>query len=555
MRPAGLLIPAAAALFVASLFAGPPAGAAPAAPGLDTHFAGNCEYSAACPEVADRHAVFGDEYVGHDEPSALFYSKKPGSGNHVRYDVVLPRDPSPANPTAPGKSYNFELQPAPWFGMAVCDTQSYPEQVRKCQPDSDRNIVDPAVSPNHPGTGFTELQFYPPGWIPWPTWAQAVGAGGCDPTRWCAALNLFGLLADPVNGTLQNNACAAKVGIEYWNFAFVTKNGRSQAPANPVDSTLRTFTPDLTKDLLMNPGDRLTVTEHDSRNGLTVEIRDRTTGASGSMTASPANGFAQVKFDPTGTSCTALPYAFHPMYSTSSEKTRVIWAAHSYNVAFSDEIGHFDTCTGPNPVPSTPFGFGADGNPVSCPAGDRELTGPTDGDDNFCFPASQAMLYRVTGCTDSNTGFDGFAYQPLWPDGNTALHPEPFRFSGARTGRHYQEDYARLAFEADLPAIEPECNAITGAGCTLIPTTDKGTPAAFYPFFSQLGSRHRQSCQFGFGNELPGSVTDFGRNAQYGSLLTSSYLVFGGGGTAQNVINNFRQILANPCKSGHGDHR
>ena len=60
--------------------------------------------------------------------------------------------------TAPGKSFNFQLHGALWFGMALCDTQSYPEQVSTCKPDSDSNIVDPAVSPNHPGTAFTELQ-------------------------------------------------------------------------------------------------------------------------------------------------------------------------------------------------------------------------------------------------------------------------------------------------------------------------------------------------------------------------------------------------------------
>ena len=48
-----------------------------------------------------------------DEPSALFYSKKPGSGNQVRYDVVLPRDPSPANPTAPRTSVPPEITPPP----------------------------------------------------------------------------------------------------------------------------------------------------------------------------------------------------------------------------------------------------------------------------------------------------------------------------------------------------------------------------------------------------------------------------------------------------------
>ena len=40
--------------------------------------------------------------------------------------------------------------------------------------------------------------------MPWPAWAVAVGASGCDPTKWCAALNVFGLSEDPVSGTLQN---------------------------------------------------------------------------------------------------------------------------------------------------------------------------------------------------------------------------------------------------------------------------------------------------------------------------------------------------------------
>ena len=62
------------------------------------------------------------------------------------------------------------------------------------------------------------------------------------------------------------------------------------------------------------------------------------------MTASVANGFAQVNYDPTAATCTQTPYAFHPMYATSSEHTRVPWAAHSYNVAFADEIGHFEYC-------------------------------------------------------------------------------------------------------------------------------------------------------------------------------------------------------------------
>ena len=55
---------------------------------------------------------------------------------------------------------------------------------------------------------------------------------------------------------------------------------------------------------------------------------------------------AHVRFEPTSTTCHVEPYAFHPQYATSSEHTRVSWAAHSYNVAFSDEIGHFEYCDG-----------------------------------------------------------------------------------------------------------------------------------------------------------------------------------------------------------------
>jgi hypothetical protein len=549
---------------VLAAFAPVAAGSAYAA---GAHAAINCEYSSLCAEVADSASVFGPEYVGHDEPSLVFYSNVAGAGNNTTYTFRLPRDPSAANPNASGKSYAFELNGAIWLGMALCATQSYPEQVSTCTPDSNSNIVDPVVSPNHPGTAFVELQFYAPGWVPWPTWQVAVGAGACDPTRWCAAMNIFSLAEDPVNGTVLNSTCQARTGLEYVNFAFITKNGRPTAIPNPVDSTTATFTPDPQQDLFMNSGDRLRVTLHDTPHGLQAVIDDLMTGQTGSMTASAANGFGEVQYDPTGTSCNNIPYDFHPMYSTSSEQTRVIWAAHTYNTAYSDEIGHFENCNGPNPIPASPFGLDASGNPVTCPAGNTEgfgsNTSPTDADDDFCFPGSEALRIAVNGCTDSNTGFDGLDYQPVWPDGNTTLHPEPVLFSSPLTGRSGNVKYSRVAFEANLPRIEfNTCNRSTGAGCTLIPTTDKGTPAAFYPFFSafQHGGANAAlqrppsgaggRCMWAFGNDLPGASTDFGRNAQYGSLLTSTYLAFGGHGATVNLINNFRQILPNPCPTG-----
>jgi hypothetical protein len=553
-------IPGTLLVLGATLAAASPAPAAPAAHAASAsqHAAINCEY-AMCAEVANPAEVFGPGYVGHDEPSAVFYSDVPGSGNHMTYSLRLPHDPSPANPNTPGKSYQFQLNGALWFGMAMCDTQSYPEQVSTCTPDSNSNVVDPAVSPNHPGTAFLELQFYPPGWVPWPTWQVAAGASSCDPTKWCAAMNIFSLSQDPVNGTSQNTACAVRTGLEYVNFAFVTKNGQATAPPNPVNSTTATFTPDPAKDLFMKSGDNLRVSLHDTPNGVQAVIHDRTSGQTGSMTASAANGFGQVKFDPAGTSCVNIPYNFHPMYSTSSEQTRVIWAAHTYNTSFTSEIGHFQNCNGPNPIPATPFGIDASGNPVTCPAGNTEGFGaaasPTDGDDNFCFPGTEALLIKVNGCTDTNTGFDGLSYQPVWPDGNRALHPQPVLFSSPRTGFLDTVNYSRTAFEADLPRIETStCNRATGAGCTLIPTTDKGTPAAFYPFFSafQNGVQNEQGgggCVWAFGNQLPGA-TNFGRNAQYGSLLSTTYLAFGGHGATISRFNNFRQIISNPCPAG-----
>jgi hypothetical protein len=550
-------IPGSLLIAGATLAAVSVAGAAPAA-GASKHAAINCGYSASCAEVANPSEVFGSEYVGHDEPAAAFYSNIPGSGNHMTYSVRLPHDPSPANPSTPGKSFQFELNGALWFGMALCATQSYPEQISTCTPDSDSNIVDPAVSPNHAGTAFMELQFYPPGWIPWPTWQVAVGASSCDPTRWCAAINIFSLAENPVTGQLLNPTCRAVTGTEYVNFAFLTRNGRTTAPANPVQSTTATFTPDPANDLFMRSGDNLRVSLHDTPNGLQTVIRDLTSGQTGSMTASAANGFGQVQFDPTGTSCNNLPYDFHPMYSTSSEQTRTIWAAHTTNISFTDEIGHFENCNGPNAIPATPFGVDASGNPITCPAGNMEGFGSgtslTDGDDNFCFPASEALRIHISGCTDTNTGFDSLPYQPVWPDGNRALHPQPFLFSSPLTGPGDSVNYSRVAFEADLPRIEGgQCRA-AGVGCQLFPTTDKGTPAAFYPFFSafQNGIGEEQGnngCVWAFGNHLRGA-NDLGRNAQYGPPLQSTYLKLGGGGSTVQFFNDFRQVIPNPCPTG-----
>jgi hypothetical protein len=283
----------------------------------------------------------------------------------------------------------------------------------------------------------------------------------------------------------------------------------------------------------MNSGDQLSVTLRDSTHGLHIEIKDLTTGQTGSMTASAENSFGQVKFAPApSTECTNIPYDFHPMYSTSSEKTDVPWATHSYNVAFSDEIGHWEYCS---LVPQD--GGGCAANATEGAGSNQE---PSDADESLCF--SQAP----SGCSDfagaGNTGFDGPSYQPVWPDGDTAHHPTSILFSTPLTGDGFTTSFSRMGFETDLPALEPpsQCNIVTGAGCSLIPQTDDGVPAAFYPFFT-LG-RVGEHCVWTIGSDIPGiTQNDFGRNSQYGPLLVRNFLR--AGGVTQPLFVDFQQIL------------
>jgi hypothetical protein len=489
-----------------------------------------------CAEVDDWQSAF-PYYVGHDEPATLFYSKHPGSGNTMRYQLTLPTDPPPT-PIA-GRSYNFMLHPAFWFGIAMCDTQSYPEQVSRCKPDSDQNITPLA---QHAGTAFMELQFYPPGFV-----KQFTGFS-CDAVSYCAALTIDSLAEDPVNGTLLNAACQGQIlgGLEYVNFAYVTRTGVPQGPPNPKDfQFVGSGDPGPTV-LYMHPGDHITVSLHDTKSGLEVDLYDNDTGQSGSMIASAANDFGQIKYAPTGSECTVLPYDFHPMYSTSSPQTRVPWAAHSYNVAFSDEIGHFDFCT------SIAGGPGGSCNGQEGRAGDQE---PADGDDNACFGPGFSTLVPVTGCLDTNApGFDGMSYQDAWPDGNTNLHPTAVQFTSPLLGNNYNHNYDSAALEADLPRIEAadlggSCDRLTGAGCTKPPPSDDGTPAAFYPFFSITGG---SNCRWLIGNDVPGlTANDFGKINQYGPLYPLDYLVFGGHGAIITRYNNFQNALGtNPCPTG-----
>ena len=522
----------------------------PASAGANPAGKPECQDNAVvCTEVANSIGYHGG-YTGHDEPSLLFYSNAAGSGNSMTYSLRLPTDP-PTLPTQAGTggTFNFQLRPAFWFGMAMCDDQSDPNPGGSsigpnvaCAPDSNSNIYnspDPA-SPSyigrHPGTAFMELQFYPPGWV-----SPAIS---CGATQWCAALNMDSLSENDNTGQVLNSACQKIVGLEYVNFAFVTRSGTPQAPPNPVNATGATFTPDPSQDLFMNSGDRLAVSLHDTPAGLSVALRDLTTHQTGSMTASAANGFGAVQFAPTGKSCTNVPYNFHPMYSTSSEDTRVPWTAHSYNIAFSDEIGHFEYCNKAAP-----------GSLNCAQAGVTDPSG-TDGDDNFCYNASQSTNVAVGGCTDSDTDFDGPSYQNTWPgtlsnaSQDALVHPSSVLFTSPLSNG---QNYSRVGFETDLPRVEdltnPPCqrhisnpsDPSPGSGCVNPPVG-----ASFYPIYSTRTDGGQCTWQLG-GANIPGTTNTFGGNsaAEYGPLLSLFYPA--PNGQPQYIYEDFQQIISNPC--------
>jgi hypothetical protein len=495
--------------------------------------------AALCAEPNDSIGYEG-EYTGHDEPSLLFYSNAPGSGNSNLYHLTVPSDPKVMpNQSGTAGTWNFQLHPAFWLGMALCDNQSGPEYTHApCTPDSDTNIFD-GTDENaadyigkHPGTAFLEVQFYPPGWAPWPPGVS------CDATKWCAAMAIFSFNLDQNSGQPNNDDCLNTVGIEPANFAFITLSGTPHAPPGPLDQTLDTFTPNPSTDLFMNSGDQLTVDIHDGSAGLTVIVHDQTTHQTGAMTASDANGFAQILFEPASATCHEAPYSFRPMYSTSSEHTRVPWAAHSYNVAFSDEIGHFEYCSA-----------------VTEEGGDCIANGDGDDDDTGCFDASFSLLVPIGGCIATDNDFDGTSYQPVWAgtDPNRGqdkkYHPSAITFTSPLFNG--SQNYNRIAFETDLPRIEAadfggNCNRFTGEGCVNPPPGSN-----FYPIYttgvSQQGRNGHCIWQFG-GTHIKGTTNTFGGNsaAEFGPLLFTFYP--NPNPAVRLRTNNFRNVLQyNPC--------
>jgi hypothetical protein len=260
------------------------------------------------------------------------------------------------------------------------------------------------------------------------------------------------------------------------------------------------FTP-TAQTLQMKQGDKVEITINDTPAGLLNQVQDETTGKSGFMVASAANGFFHT--DPA--TCAMTPFSFHPEYATARFGNFVPWAVLQANVGFSIETGHF-----------TP-GVSGDG----------------DADDAPCFAGPV-----VPGCTnDVQSGdldFDGTSYLPDWPDGtsNTAtslritsdLDNGIGPLSSPDGTNDFEHPYSKLMFESTVLGSE-------GNACCSIPPA--GAP--FYPFYTQ--ARFAGLCVLTFGNDIKGAtVNDFGGDAQYGSqnLAWSPELASSG-------------VQANPC--------
>jgi hypothetical protein len=519
-------------------------------------------------------------YVGHDEPSVKFISGAPGSGNAMTYLMKIPVDPRKA-PTPTGSVTNYgELSIAPWFGLPICDPNSYPQN--PCTPDSDSNSG--AINdPNAAGSAFLEVQLYPPGFTPF------VDSESCSKTKWCGALTIDSLECTFGFATCNPN-CEEPV-----NFGFIQTDGVPTGPPSPQLADVNTFLPNR-HTLLINQGDVIAVSITDPPSGLTATIRDLTTHQTGFMQASAANGFMNTSI---GT-CDGTPFTFHAEYNTASIQNTVPWAALEGGVLMEQEIGHseacnslinqdpysvsfpngqsytdpdtYDTCVGgsegPGQVGEGPCNpttaicqnaetQGPDG-PQACPTDNADSGVLCEYADAFCFPKGTRTV-MINGVAAKETSalnecfadryqngdldFDGISYQSFtWPNGGPN-HPTAFQYIGPFDAQG--KPYPQVQFETDINGSAFLCDTTTGAGC-VVPPTD----ANFYPFWSLSPSRGLRygtasggskvtGCVWNFGNVLPQTIEDFGGDAQYGTPALDWY-----GGTSISAP------MANPQFSG-----
>jgi hypothetical protein len=477
-------------------------------------------------------------YIGHDEPDAAFTSSAPGSGNNVTWALTLGKNPKAA-PTdvSPGHDVTdwFELTPAPWFSMALCDPDSFP--LTACAPESDSNAPT-CDGPNCTsglggGSSFMEMQFYPPGNPPF------VDSQSCDDTHWCAALTIDSLECGPAFAGCNTNC------EEPSNFGFLQRNGVPTGPPGPASADTKTFTPNK-ETLLMNPGDRITFHMFDAPapgggDAFEVVMDDLTTGQSGYMQASAANGFQESS----PATCAPTAFNFQPEFNTAKPANINSWGADQVDISTEFETGHWEPCTSlsdqvsPNPIDPT------DTSPMydTCTSPYESAPGihqsPAELGNAVCYyagathpgydgPGTSTQPDSMTGCQDDlyQNGDLNFVgppyYRGAWPTGPAPTGRNPSSFVEAFPTTNGQQ-YSQFHFQTDIALSEYECGggsyanaSSSAAGCTVPPQG----PGGFYPYWSQ--SQSYGGCTLEFGN-VSADVTTFGEDAQYGTDQFAKY--------------------------------
>jgi hypothetical protein len=491
-------------------------------------------------------------YIGHDEPDATFLSSQHASGGNVLWHLTLGSDPAALpTTTTPGSdvSHYFELTPAPWVSMALCDSLSFPQL--PCAANSNGNApahcatVAAKCSPNlYPGAGsaFMEMQFYPPGNAPW------IDSESCDNTHWCSALTI-----DSLECTDQYAVCNTNCE-EPVNFAFIQRNGVPAGPPSPQLSDRASSIPN-SETLLMNPGDKISVHLGDEpvagapgQHALLIVVHDATTGQTGFMQASAKNGFQ----DTSMVDCSGAPYNFEPEYNTAAAGNIIPWAALQTNISTEFETGHYEPCTtlsapfATNPIDPADTGVAYNGctGPYET-AGGAEA--PETGD-AICYAAGNVHTgydgnatdtvppNEATGCQDNwyqngDLDFDGTPYYGgEWPTSASVTARLPSSFVESLPLSSGGHSYSQLFFQTDVALSELGCGAHALAKCTVPP---KG-PGHFYPYWSEAD--HAGTCTLEFGNVHAG-VKVFGEDSQYGTnkLVLIGYPEFEG------------KVLTNSC--------
>ena len=510
----------------------------------------NCsEGRATCAEPLDSIGEYGAVHRPRRAVAALLLE-------HARLGELEPVPPAAAEATrdacrsrtataAPGTSSSTRPSGSGWRCATTSPARS--SRTLRARPDSDTNIfdgtnpADPDYIGKHPGTAFMELQFYPPGWVPLAARRQlrrdevVRGAGHLQPQP------------GPEHAACSTTPTASAASASSRPTSRSSRGAaRPHAPPGPLGATRR--------DVHAEPGDR-PVHElgrrldgrHPRHRGRAHAIDPRPDDRPDRLDDGQRR--ERVRPDqvrPDAATCHQTPYTFHPMYATSSEHTRVPWAAHSYNVAFSDEIGHFEYC-----------------NAVDRQGGDCTSQRRGRARRRRQPPASapaHSLLVQIGGCIGTDDDFDGVSLpEDLAGDRNEpgqdrpstrldlvhepALQRQPELQPGRVRGRPAAHRGARL---------RRQLRPLTGADCVNPPPgvellsvlldreeLDDGNPARARTVTASGSSA---------APNIPGTTNTFGGNsaAEFGPLLFSFYP--NPNPAVRLRTNNFRNVLeSNPC--------